>query len=277
MSDDYSDSEAEAEARAMAEAMGFTDFGGPSKKKRKFNPRADATSASSPPPEEPSYTGANNMPLGERRRVPLPPPAKNDRPMNLPAPRYAEEHEDKCRGRGVGGTGAGAGAVVRGGSGNEDEITLDDDDDDEEEGEVKEGDTASTGPQYIDTSRPPRPLSPSEAEAREMQERINAILARIDAPDDPAAPSEVPGAADGASLLPPKPVAPGNNHWSGETTTTNRQHQHSRREPGGKPWWEGYLDPKFNENPWERLEKEKGLEARGGWVPRGTTTAGKGR
>jgi hypothetical protein len=33
-------------------------------------------------------------------------------------------------------------------------------------------------------------------------------------------------------------------------------------------WYEGYYDHLSNENPWDRLEKAKGLEAKGSWVPR---------
>jgi hypothetical protein len=34
----------------------------------------------------------------------------------------------------------------------------------------------------------------------------------------------------------------------------------------GTPWWTSYHDPSFNQNPWERLERTLGLEARGSWV-----------
>ncbi|KAL2155501.1 hypothetical protein VTH82DRAFT_243 [Thermothelomyces myriococcoides] len=33
-------------------------------------------------------------------------------------------------------------------------------------------------------------------------------------------------------------------------------------------WYEDYYDPSFNENPWERLEKLKGLEPVGTWLSR---------
>jgi hypothetical protein len=39
---------------------------------------------------------------------------------------------------------------------------------------------------------------------------------------------------------------------------------------GGKRiWWTDYYDPSSNENPWEWLEKARGLEAVGSWLPRG--------
>ncbi|OIW27214.1 hypothetical protein CONLIGDRAFT_418246 [Coniochaeta ligniaria NRRL 30616] len=40
--------------------------------------------------------------------------------------------------------------------------------------------------------------------------------------------------------------------------------------PGGKRiWWTDYYDPSSNENPWEGLEKARGLEPVGSWLPRG--------
>lgn len=36
----------------------------------------------------------------------------------------------------------------------------------------------------------------------------------------------------------------------------------------GAPWWEGYYDAKMNENPWEKLERERGLQPRGTWLAR---------
>lgn len=36
----------------------------------------------------------------------------------------------------------------------------------------------------------------------------------------------------------------------------------------GDPWWEGYYDARMNENPWEQLEMERGLQPRGTWVAR---------
>lgn len=40
---------------------------------------------------------------------------------------------------------------------------------------------------------------------------------------------------------------------------------------GGAPWWEGYYDARINENPWERLEKERGMLPRGTWLARNTS------
>ncbi|KAK3490361.1 uncharacterized protein B0T23DRAFT_159787 [Neurospora hispaniola] len=34
-----------------------------------------------------------------------------------------------------------------------------------------------------------------------------------------------------------------------------------------KPWYIDYYDPSSNENPWERLEQQRGMEAVGKWLP----------
>lgn len=38
---------------------------------------------------------------------------------------------------------------------------------------------------------------------------------------------------------------------------------------GRRIWWTDYYDPSSNENPWEWLEKARGLEPAGSWLPRG--------
>lgn len=49
--------------------------------------------------------------------------------------------------------------------------------------------------------------------------------------------------------------------------------------PGKRIWWTDYYDPSSNENPWEFLEKARGLEPVGPWLPRGhgANRAGGGR
>lgn len=42
------------------------------------------------------------------------------------------------------------------------------------------------------------------------------------------------------------------------------------------PWWENYYDQKCNENPWEELERQRGLSARGDWIPRRPRAGGPG-
>lgn len=121
--------------------------------------------------------------------------------------------------------------VVSGGGGNAEEIDLDDDDD---------GDVGAQG-------------DGREAEEdRQTQAGLDA-LSFTDAPP-----------ATGRHQLPPKP----------------QQHHHAgkaARHPGGRagggpgqvPWWEREWDPRLVdrmvENPWDRLEGQRGLGARGTW------------
>ncbi|KAG8670229.1 hypothetical protein FPOAC2_09575 [Fusarium poae] len=56
-----------------------------------------------------------------------------------------------------------------------------------------------------------------------------------------------------------------------------RQGQHSVPHERRADWYIGYYDSLSNVNPWERIEKARGLTTRGTWVPLGkanaTTTA----
>ncbi|KAI3398494.1 hypothetical protein diail_9018, partial [Diaporthe ilicicola] len=54
-----------------------------------------------------------------------------------------------------------------------------------------------------------------------------------------------------------------------------------RRAIGAGPqWWEGEWDPRLVErmveNPWDRLERQRGLEARGAWPSKGVVAGGGG-
>ena len=228
--------EEDFDSAAMAAAMGFSSFGGPASKKRKFNPHADAAvvafSSSGGPAPAPS--GANTTALGERQpRGPA--PSSSDLPLHLPVGLPARPSRP----------GSGRGQ-------NSDEIDLDGDGDED----------ADPEPQYLDTSRPARRLSSAEREARETQERIDAIVtAKV---DETMAHAQIQGGA-AASV-------PGSVHGGRGGGHGPRHHHGGGQHPGrGEPghiWWEGYHDPSFNENPWERLEKARGLEPRGTWVPR---------
>ena len=74
--------------------------------------------------------------------------------------------------------------------------------------------------------------------------------------------------------LPQRP-APGAGFITGATPPQQAQplsNDHNRR--SGQPWYDGYYDPMSNENPWERLEKAKGLDSKGSWLPRGSAGGG---
>lgn len=232
------DEDEDFDSSAMAAAMGFSSFGGPASKKRKFNPRADAAFVASSSPSSsapaPAPSGANTTALGER-----PPRA----PPEALLPMHASSAGLPAR------PSRDVSSLAR--QQNSDEIALDDDDDD----------AADPEPQYIDTSRPARRLSFVEREAREVQEQIDAIVtAKVD---------ETMAQAQGGAGLPVLPppgmaVAPGVGYGQ-------RHHhggQHAERGAPGHIWWEDYHDPSFNQNPWEWLEKTRGLAPRGTWIPR---------
>ncbi|KAK8130363.1 hypothetical protein PG999_002743 [Apiospora kogelbergensis] len=183
------------DAAAMAEAMGFSSFGGQNhpSKRRKYNARADAAFDSNTNNESTlalhydAGSGSNNTPLGERR------------------PQQPKPKKQKT---------------------NANEIDLDDDDDDDDDGqdggEVDGNDAVAAGdqddaqdptPQHITTSQPPD----------QIQSGIDAIVAGL--PE-----AHVGGGRD------------------------------------GDRWWDDYYDPAFNTNPWEKIEKKLGIEARGTWL-----------
>lgn len=228
------------DSTAMAEAMGFSGFGmqNPPSKKRKFNPNADAA-ISAPAKNKPAAsTGANTAPLGQRMR--LPPPSSD-----LPAR-------------------PSAGGLIAGKKTDTDEIDLDDGGDEAEvdSHESKNpaaGDNGNEDDRYIDTSHPSRGYFPEEVAEMEAQDKIDVILAQQGSiPDLPARP----------------PHGDGNfQHHHGQQRNQRgggrgggRGHHHRQDDPDAAPWWEGYYDPKMNQNPWEDLEKRMGLQPRGTWI-----------
>lgn len=235
------------DSSALAEAMGFSGFGtqrAPSSKKRKFNPHADAAVDDTTSDGTnvnvnvaASTTGANNAPLGQRRKMRLPPPSA-------------------------------AGETDLGDFGREEEEKEEEDD-----GNVPGDEDAA---RYMDTSRPARGYLPEELAAIEAQGKIDAILGSGGIPGLPARPPPPAAAAAGgeaASLSvghrfgPPPP--PPRQHGQ----RNNNKHHHRRPDEEGAtgnktPWWQGYYDPQTNQNPWEALEKKMGLAPRGTWLPR---------
>jgi hypothetical protein len=45
-----------------------------------------------------------------------------------------------------------------------------------------------------------------------------------------------------------------------DTASIGSSRPSQRGDPRNENWYLDYYDPSFNENPWERLEKEKGLQ-----------------
>lgn len=81
--------------------------------------------------------------------------------------------------------------------------------------------------------------------------------------DDAPGPAQVRSAS-----LPQRPAA-----LTGGSASRGQAHfqstPHRSQDPSRGPWYEGYYDPMSNENPWDRLEKTRGLSSAGPWLPRG--------
>ncbi|KAK8094673.1 hypothetical protein PG997_001358 [Apiospora hydei] len=112
---------------------------------------------------------------------------------------------------------------------NEDEIDLDDDDDDDPNKAADTNDAQDPAPQYIDTSLPP--IWPNQNSTP--------------SPEWAAAASRRGGA------------------YSQQGAGNRRS---GRDRASGPPWWNDYYDPAFNTNPWEKIEKARGLQPRGPWL-----------
>jgi len=261
-----SDSDGDS-AGAIAAAMGFSGFGQQARpsKKRRFNPRADAStsadaSSHAPRPSHPSAprpTAANTTPLG-------PPRPRPQQTSNLPLHPNptAPPAED----------------------GPADDLPAQD------EGYLTDPDPP---PQYVDTSWPvgaPRPADkpPTADELREEQARIDAIVAAGDALYATSALDGQHGSRHGF-----RPSVVGSTPGSGRGSVSGAAagfHPGSKPARGrgkggalggrvgqgseGREWYVGYYDPSSNENPWARLEAALGLMSKGTWLAR---TGGGGR
>lgn len=275
------------DTNAMAAFMGFSAFGShkPPTKKRKFNPTTDAfvegqeLAKLDRGGKKGAGSGGNMMPLGKARVFGERRGNEDEIELDLDeqdndGPRYMDTSLPPP-----------AEAGLKGGR----------------TGDAEEGE----GARYMDTSLPaPADLERereeddgrgnvetnevSHEEAAEMQARIDAILASIGSDPNPA---ENDDAATATSTLPPpsslpkRPVfsatsdtefmqgASRGRAFSGATSTSSRGGRGRGRGGGGRDrreisekWYEDYYDPTFNENPWARLEKEKGLPSIGTWL-----------
>lgn len=249
MDPSYIDSD--EEAAAMAKAMGFSTFGtqGPTKK-RKYNPSTDAVvdgqdlASIDRGGKKGQGSGGNQIPIGKPRVFGL---STN---------------------------------------GNTDETALD----------SRDAVVEDTKAGYVDTSLPPpmdeeieekhnvpaylnTSLPPPDKETRETQERIDAILANTDltpTPPGSRALGNPPTQGLGQSVSryltalhsesqQPRLGLAASSGTGRPTVESNRPAQRGQR---NELWYVGYYDPSFNENPWMRLEKEKGLQSKGKWLER---------
>ncbi|KAI0970826.1 hypothetical protein F4678DRAFT_104742 [Xylaria arbuscula] len=209
-------------ATAMAAAMGFSSFGAQKpNKRRRFNSSTDAVVA----PAESSIS-------------------------TLPFHRYNHHHDYSHNGT------TGSNAIPLGvRRQNVDEIDLDDHDDlqhlppSHQAAQLTTAGGDDPEPQYLDTSRPPVPVTVEPADI--LQSRIDAIVG-------------VPADAYSSSQPPPS-SAVGAGHFN-RGGRGGRQQTMNRGNRSGTRWWEDYYDPAFIVNPWDKLEIANGLESRGSWV-----------
>ncbi|KAI1130779.1 hypothetical protein F5Y10DRAFT_108149 [Nemania abortiva] len=221
--------EAEDTAAAMAAAMGFASFGAQKpNKRRKFNPSTDAFVA----PISPSAsTSASTLPFHRYN---------DDRATTTGSNTVPLGHRKQPT--------------------NADEIDLDDDEDEIEPQSVSDSqlaqriagddDDGDPEPQYLDTSRPSAPVIADPAD--DLQSKIDAIVGSS-------------GVWDPVTSTQPSSSVAG-SEYSSRGGRGGRQRHVNRDDRSGNKWWEGYYDPAFIVNPWDKLEKANGLEPRGTWV-----------
>ncbi|KAL2069962.1 hypothetical protein VTL71DRAFT_14642 [Oculimacula yallundae] len=304
-------SDSDSDSAAMAAAMGFSSFGGkPATKKRKFNATTDAFVEGEELEKidrggkKGGGSGGNQVPLGKMRVFGT--GGRKDDGTDGYNGREGTEME-----MGV------LGGDVRGGEmEREREMSTG-----ESESEGPQYiDTSRTppadeddGPRYIDTSEP-APVARStqtqhelsypptnehapivaeeenpvsEAEAMEMQRRIDSLLQSIGSA--PPLPSNAVGVDDlpyGSSSSKasnvrshqiPAPSSLPNRPAGGVFSSSRGGGGNSGKGAKNEKWWVDYYDPAFNRNPWEELEKERGLGSVGTWLemPKGQGRGGQ--
>ncbi|KAF7546701.1 hypothetical protein G7Z17_g8250 [Cylindrodendrum hubeiense] len=120
---------------------------------------------------------------------------------------------------------------------------------------------------FVPQSKPSATGANSTALGPAPTTRSNADEIALDDDDgddvDISAPAQVRPAS-----LPQRPAAPSGVFATGQQAPF--QPRRPQDPPPQGPWYEGYYDPTTNENPWERLEKARGLSSVGPWLPRGS-------
>ncbi|PSR85603.1 hypothetical protein BD289DRAFT_482615 [Coniella lustricola] len=227
---DVEDVEEIDDVAAMAAAMGFSGFGmQPAAKKRKFNPNADASVAGLP--NKPSNNAGRDSSTGANS-APL-----GQRRLPLPP---ANLHSRPHNGVKTPPRGRDADGIYL----DHDEDCLVHDDNDGIGGTGIAVGGGAIGANHAD----PTHLVASQSMDKQHSRTDNNI--NLDA----------------------QATGPATPYQRTQIEPRNQQ-QHQRRGRGGahadngKPWWEDYVDVRMNENPWARLEQQRGLEARGTWPP----------
>jgi hypothetical protein len=276
------------EANVMAEMMGFAAFGSqkPPAKKRKFNPITDAfvegqaLAKLDRGGKKGTGSGGNNVPLGKMRVLGQKKGNADEIEFDLDdeddeGPRYMDTSLPPPVEAGL----RSGNANLKDGDGPRYvDTSL------PAPADVQRKTGQGEGLAYVDTGEVPE-------EAAEMQARIDSILASIG-----SEPVRAEGYYDmhteSNTLPPPAPGLPqrlafaassdtefmqgasrGRASSDGASTSSRGSRGRGRGGGGGRErgernekWYEDYYDPTFNENPWARLEKEKGLPSVGTWL-----------
>ncbi|KAI9046760.1 hypothetical protein LZ554_009497 [Drepanopeziza brunnea f. sp. 'monogermtubi'] len=287
-----SDPDSDPEGAAMAAAMGFSSFGAkPAAKKRRFNPstdafvEGDALEKLDRGGKKGTGSGGNTIPLGRTRTIGVKSEAQargakqNDEEIALDDDEEKEEDEEEEDAEAVD---TARGKPVR--------VSV------ERSLRGSSESSGGAGPRYMDTSEVAPVVTRggdreavhvgatgaaagledvvSDAEKAEMQRRIDAILAGMDGAPPPPPSNDVErphvSSVTPGTMPPPHATLPTGSSWGGRSeAASSRGGGRQRGGRGGQRegrWYEGYYDPAFNTNPWEALEKAKGLKPVGSWL-----------
>ncbi|KAH6896777.1 hypothetical protein B0T10DRAFT_164056 [Thelonectria olida] len=94
----------------------------------------------------------------------------------------------------------------------------------------------------------------------------NADEIALDDGGDDNVPAQATAQVRPASL-PQRPAAPHGGFAAGQYQP-QFQHHRPQNSPSLGIWYDGYYDPMSNENPWERIEKARGMSSVGSWLSR---------
>ncbi|CAL3963269.1 unnamed protein product [Diplocarpon coronariae] len=288
-------SESDSEGASMAAAMGFSSFGSkPAAKKRKFNPSTDAFVGGQALDKidrggkKGTGSGGNTIPLGKARVLGTTTKVV-DNGDEITLDQEEEEVEvpsdmEKSK-------------VPRASI----ERNLGDNSEDEgpqyvdtsEAAPVEREGDRDQRPAYelMDTTLKEAPAAPAagdeipDAEKAEMQRRIDAILTSVGSvAPPPGTDVATPYASPATAGMAPPPqldlpqrmaLGPGSHLASIQgaprggsegLSSSRRDRQRGQWVQENEKWYANYYDPNFNANPWETLEKAKGLEPVGLWV-----------
>ncbi|CAD6503434.1 BgTH12-03099 [Blumeria graminis f. sp. triticale] len=113
------------------------------------------------------------------------------------------------------------------------------------------------------------PVVKSESDAMEMQRRINALLSSIGCQVQPCNDSLARTYPDSGLTSEGTHTAVGidvGGSWGSQNPNTTSEYGHQkgfkhrgRSKTHNQDWFVDYYDPSFNQNPWEKLERQYGM------------------